>query len=128
MFSFSVPVKKAQLGLSLHDSESSFGNTTGTDDNQLFTSLLLCTNLRHVFRTALTGFRSGWQHLKATALSTFAVNSNTEAVAQVDQFDYAADASDDDNREDMWALKSIRKSTEDETSLAKVCSTKFHLN
>ena len=49
-------------------------------------------------------------------------------MAQVDRFDSAADASDDDNREAMQASKSIRKSTEDETSLAKVCSTEFHLN
>ena len=55
-----------------------------------------------VVRNALTGFRAGWQHLKTTVPSTFAsdINSDLEpAVAHVDQFDYAADGSEDDGKE-----------------------------
>jgi hypothetical protein len=72
-------------------------------------------------RTALTGFRSGWQHLKAP--STFPVNSDTES-PQVDRFDYAADASEDDKKEATQASMSIKKPTKDEQ--AKVSSTNFY--
>ena len=62
-------------------------------------------------RNVLTSFRSGGQHLKtaSAALSTFAVNSDAEPAAQVDQFNYAADESEDDTKEATLASTSIRK-------------------
>ena len=83
-------------------------------------------------RNVLTGFRSGWQHLKtaSAAPSTFAVNSNAEPAAQVDRFDYAADESEDDTKEATLASMSVRKPiiVKDEPSAAKVRSTKFYPN
>jgi hypothetical protein len=54
-----------------------------------------------VVRNALTGLRTGWQHLKASIPSTLAsdINSHLEPAARVDRFDYAADGSEDDRKE-----------------------------
>jgi hypothetical protein len=79
-------------------------------------------------RNALTGFRSGWQHLKAAAPLTSAVNSDaasaSEPAAQVDRLDYAADDSENDTKEATLASMSmIRKPTKDEP---KVRYTEFY--
>jgi hypothetical protein len=75
-----------------------------------------------VIRNPLTGFRSDWQRVKAVQ-STLKVNSGIEP-AQVDRFDYAADGSEDDEKES--ASRSIRKSAKDNES-SKVRSTKSYL-
>jgi hypothetical protein len=79
----------------------------------------------HVVRNALTGFRSHWvsERVKADP-STFDVNSDI-APAQVDRLDYAADGSENDEKES--ASMSIRKSAKD-IELSKVCSTKSNFN
>ena len=77
-------------------------------------------------RNALTGFRPGWQHLKAATPSTFAVNSDAEPPAKVDRFDYAADNSEDDTKE--ASSMTIRKATKVDPSLEKVRSTEFYPN
>jgi hypothetical protein len=70
------------------------------------------------YRNALTGFLTGW-HLKASVPSTSAsdINSNLEP-ACVDQFDYAADGSEDDRKE--------ATSTKDNGS-SKVCQPNYIL-
>ena len=49
-----------------------------------------------VLRNGLTGLRSGWQHPKPSIPSTF--DSGSEP-AQVNQFNYAADYSENDKKE-----------------------------
>jgi hypothetical protein len=74
-------------------------------------------------KSALTGFRPGWQHPNAATPPTFNVNSNTEP-ARVRRFEYA-DVSEDDTKEAIST--SVRKptSTKDNKS-SKVRSTKFY--
>ena len=75
-------------------------------------------------RNTLTGFQSDWQHPNAAVPLTLDVNSNTE-LAQVDQFDYAADNSKDNTKE--ATSMSIRKTTKDKKP-SRVRSTKFYPN
>ena len=72
-----------------------------------------------VVRNFLAGFRSGWHRVKAIRL-TFDVKSDIEP-AQVDHFDYAADGTEDDEKE----FKSA-KAKDNESS--KVRSTKSCFN
>ena len=73
-----------------------------------------------LLKSALTGFRPGWQHPNAATPPTFGVDSNTEP-ARVRRFDYAADVSEDDTKEAIST--SVRKptGTKDNKS-SKVCS------
>lgn len=67
-----------------------------------------------VVRNALTGFRKGWQHLKATVPSTFSseINSDLEpGASHVDRFDYAADGSEDDTKEATSSTKDNKSSS-----------------
>ena len=81
-----------------------------------------------VVRNALTGFRSDWQHLKAAIPLTSDVSSDFEPTqARVNRFDYAADGSDNDEKEaTAQATTSIKKPTKDSES--KVRSIKFFFN
>lgn len=66
-------------------------------------------------RNALTGFRTGWQHLKAAVVpSTSDVSSDLEP--RVNRLDYAADGSEDDEKEGTSA--SLKKPDNDPS---KVC-------
>lgn len=66
--------------------------------------------------SALTGFRSGWSHLKAAVPST---DSDLEP-AQVNRLDYAADGSEDDGKEASSNSTGIRKPTKANESSTKV--------
>ena len=84
-----------------------------------------CRSQMCVVRNALTGFRSGWR-LQLKVPSTIDVNSETEQ-AQVNQFDYAVDDSEDDTKEATSTSMSIRKPTKDNKP-SKVSSTEFYCN
>ena len=88
-------------------------------------------NLICIVRSALTGFQPDWELQKAAvpltsvnSLVNSLVNSDTKLV-HINQFDYAADDSEDDTKEATSI--SIRKHTKDK-ELSKVHPTEFHLS
>ena len=73
-------------------------------------------------RNALTGFRSGWKHLKS-AVTVPSTSDDTDEPAKVDRLDYAADGSEDNTKE--AASMSIKRPTMDNDP-SKVRSNEFY--